>query len=277
MIDQIKELTDAIFYVMSSNMGMGDSLIDEADYLAGAAGISYDLDEDDAKDTILNAISELIRIKSSTLTEYLKYFFTEPDLIDEIFEDVVTSSMPAHRSLMFIAVHTIYEGIGGIPGGNVIKHAIQQNIYDPLGDFPVDAAKVGWAIGHIYWRYVTAPEYGPRSNGMMSVGHTVQGSKYSYEFTKEISSYHYSDRSHARLLPRGVGYTCKFRESESSVIADIYAIAVYSNTSEVIANTPDYSVTISDFEDKDIEAASHEIADWLNGHVEDAIEFGLSL
>ena len=252
MIDQIKELTDAIFYVMSSNMGMGDSLID-------------------------NAISELIRIKSSTLTEYLKYFFTEPDLIDEIFEDVVTSSMPAHRSLMFIAVHTIYEGIGGIPGGNVIKHAIQQNIYDPLGDFPVDAAKVGWAIGHIYWRYVTAPEYGPRSNGMMSVGHTVQGSKYSYEFTKEISSYHYSDRSHARLLPRGVGYTCKFRESESSVIADIYAIAVYSNTSEVIANTPDYSVTISDFEDKDIEAASHEIADWLNGHVEDAIEFGLSL
>lgn len=275
MIDRAKSLSASIGYVILSNMSMGDSIWDEAEYLAQQAGISYGTYEDeDPIELCHRAINALVHMKSSELTSYLKYYFTEPEMVKDIFDYIVCSWGLTYRSPMYIAVHCIYENIGNIPGGNVVRKAIQENIYDPLEDFAIDAAKVGRAIGEVYWQHISAPEYGPASNSGSTTGHVTQHDEYSYEFSKEISNYYFRDRCSGPQCPRGVGFTCKFRESGPDVIADIYIIAVYSSNGEMISDTPAYSVIISSFDFSDIIAAAKQIADYFNNNVEEAIEFG---
>lgn len=276
MIDRVKSLSDAIMYVITSSIDMGDSLWDEAEYLAQHAGISYGTyDDEDPAELLRKAITTLVRIKSSELTSYLKYYFTEPDMTGDIFDNIVSSWGLTYRSPMYIAIHDIYENIGNIPGGNVVRKAIQENVYTPLEDFAIDAAKVGKAIGELYWRYISAPAYGPISNGGSATGHIIHYDEYTYEFSKEISNYYFRDRCSGPQCPRGVGFTCKFRESGPDVVADIYIIAVYSSNGEMISDTPAHSVVISSFKDSDITVAARQIADYFNDNVEEAIEFGI--
>jgi hypothetical protein len=277
MIDKVQMLADAIKYLILDTLSMGDSLWDEAEYLAQCAGIPYtDYLHEDTEDLLDRAIKALIQSHSSELPTYLNYYFTEPDTVDEIFEQIVSSLSPTSRSQLFIAIHDIYENIGSIPGGNVVRKSIQQNIYGPLGDYDTEAIKVGKAIGQIYWKYITASEYGVISNSGSTTGYVLHDSEYAYEFSKEISDYYFRDRCITGNCPRGVGFVCRFRGSGADVIADIFTTAIFSRTEEVVSDAPVFSITISDF-DYSVDNAAQQIAEYFSDNVDEAINFGINL
>jgi len=278
MADYVMTLEDAAFYLICSSMDMGDSLRDEAEYLADKAGIAYDTNLDTDEEILKSALDKLVAMRSSELCEYLKYYFTDEFSVDNIFDDIVRSKGHLYDSDTYLAVKTIYADIGGIPGGHVIQDAIQTNILEPLGTYNIDAARVGSQIGHLYWQYVTAPEFGGVTNGGSVTGcredDTSDG--YVYQFYRSISNYYFRDNYPGKVIPWEVGFVCRFRESGREVIADIFNWAKLETYDEITVDIPAYSITISEFDDENIDTVSQEIGDWFNTHVNDAIEFGIA-
>lgn len=270
-------LKDAVIYIILSSLDMGDSLLDEAEYLADRAEIEYDNIIDTADDILNRALDQLISTRSAAICEYLKYYFTDEYVVDHIFDAVVRSPGHLFDSEMYTAIKTLYTDIGSFPGGRVIQLAIQDNILDPLGDYNIDASRVGSQIGHIYWRYVTRPEYGEVSNSGASTGHRENIDGYVYQFSKDISSYYFKDDFPGQIIPWCVGFICRFREAERDVIADIFAFARRGPDDEVVESLPAYSITISEFDDTALDQASQIIADYFNDGVEYAIDFGITM
>lgn len=269
-------LKEAILYIILSNQDMGDSLLDEAEYLADQAGIEYDNLLESDEEILDRALDKLIASRSSDICEYLKYYFTDEYIVEHIFDEIVHSRGHLFDSEMYIAVKTLYTDIGRFPGGHVIQLAIQNNILNPLGTYDIEAARVGSQIGHLYWRYVTRIEYGGVGNGGGAEGCSENDDGYVYQFHKTISNYYFKDRFPGKVIPWEVGFVCRFRGAGRDVIADIFVFAKRETNDEVYADQPSYSITISDFDEMALDRAAHEIADWLNDNVEYAIEFGIN-
>jgi len=275
MADSSMSLEDAIFYLISNSLDMGDSLRDEAEYLADQAGIEYDTTIDTDTDILNGALSKLVTTRSSALCEYLKYYFDDELYVEHIFDAIIGSWELTESSTIYVVVKIIYSDISAFPGGRVVQDAIQRNILDPLGTYDIDAAKVGKRIGHLYWMLVDRPEYGDVSNSASALGHLVSDGIYSYQFSKDISSYYFQDRYPGQDCPWEVGFICKFRGEGRNVVADIFAYTKIDSQNIIIADEPSLSVIISDFDDASISAATRQIADWYNTHIEDAIDFGI--
>ena len=268
-------LEDAIFYLISNSMDMGDSLRDEAEYLAQTAGIEYDTTIETDSEILNKALTKLVSTRSSDLCEYLKHYFDDEYSVEQIFNAIVDSWELIEDSIIYMVVKIIYADIGAFPGGRVVQNAIQTNILDPLGAYDIDAAKVGKRIGRVYWMLVDRPEYGDVSNSADAVGHLVSDGTYSYQFSKDISNYYFQDRFPGQDCPWDVGFICKFRGEGRNVIADIFAFTRIDSQNTIVSNSPVCSIVISDFDDASISTATRQIADWYNTHVDDAIDFGI--
>ena len=276
MPDSSMSLEDAVISLIFNSVDMGGSLQDDAEYLAQAAGINYDINIEPAEDVLTMALTKLVTTRSSELCEYLKNYFDDEYSIEQIFDAIISSWELTGSSEIYVAVKVIYADISMFPGGRIVQNAIQTNILDPLGAYDIDAAKVGKHIGNLYWMLIDRPEYGEVSNSGDTLGHYIFDKTYSYQFSKDISSYYFHDRCPNTHCPWNVGFVCKFRGEGRNVVADIFAYVTLDSQNTIISDTPVYSVIISDFDEASISAATRQIADWYNTHVDDAIDFGLS-
>lgn len=268
-------LINAIFYLIQTCRSLGDDDIEgTASFLAEESGIDYDEFEDDVDDTIMSALDILIDERSATIPEFLNYSFTDEYLLDFIIDDF------AEDNKMQDNLQIIYNALGNFPGGNQVKANLKTNVFDFVDTYALDAAKVGYAIGHEYWKYVTNPVYGVKSNDVFTVGHVITEGKYAYSFAKDISSYYYRDAyldvSH---LPGSVGYEFRFREDGDDVVVDIYPFATnleptnsYGTTYTYADKPVDY-IVISDFSADSISATAQTIAQWLDEYAMDAISY----
>ena len=278
------KLVSALAYVIRSTMDMGDYLVDIVEGLADLGGI--ELPDDYNTDRMFKSVlNQLVDQKSVAIPDSIIYDFTEyPEMM---LEEISTSSPSGKKSKLYKAINTIYNEIGAFPGGDSVKKAIEENIFNSAL-VEGNAAEIGYAIGHIYWKYITRPEYGNRSNTASAVGVSVGArddkvinGKYKYAFVQDISSYFYSDlRKKNPGMPSDTGYMVKFYNEGADVYADFFNMyAVPSSVRSVLTwdvgkkvlNT----IKINGTDESAIESASREIADWFNTHVEDAIESAL--
>lgn len=273
-------LVSALCDVINSTLDMGDWLEDVVEGYADLGGI--DLPEEyDADEMLKSVLTELVNERSAAIPDSIVYNFT--DYSDMMLEEISTRKPSGKNSKLYKAIETIYSQIGEFPGGDKVKKAIETTIFSsPL--IEGDAAEIGYAIGCIYWRYITSPEYGTRSNTASAVGVSigcrdaaVLNGKYKYAFAQDISNYYYRDlRSQNPNMPSGTGYMVKFYNDGSDVYGDFFNLyTVPSSTKGVvtwdIGTTVLHTIKVAGSDDAAIESAAREIAEWYDAHVEDAI------
>lgn len=274
-------LVAALREVIHSTLDMGDYLEDTVEAYADLGGI--ELPEDYDPDEMLNTVlTELVNKRSAAIPDSIVYNFTE--FSDMLLEEISTSRPSGKQSKLYKAIATIYSQIGEFPGGDKVKKAIEDTIFNsPL--IEGDAAEIGYAIGSIYWKYITSPKYGVRSNTASAVGVSIGcrdaeviNGKYKYAFAQEISSYYYRDLRGANPdMPSGTGYMVKFYNDGSDVYGDFFNLyTVSSSTKGVvtwdIGTTVLHTIKVAGSDDATIEAAAKEIAEWYDSHVDEAIE-----
>jgi hypothetical protein len=277
-------LVSAIIKVIWSCFGMGDSYSDIVEGLADLGNIDLPEDDYDEDKMLKSILNQLVAQRSSAIPEFIIYNFTEyPDML---LEEISTDSPSGKDSKLYKAIKTIYNRIGEFPGGDAVKSAIKENIFNSdliMGN----AAEIGYAIGSVYWKYIKSKEYGVRSNTACAIGVSMGcrdaiGGKYKYAFMQDISSYFYSDlRKQNPQMPSDTGYMLKFYNDRQAVCADVFNLyTVPSSTSGVvtwdIGNNIIHTFTFTEFDDAGIDTAAHEIADWYDSHVQDAIDAALN-
>ena len=278
------QLATALYEVLTYPLGMGDSITEIIEGLAFEGNI--DLPEDyDADKMLKSVLKKLAAQRSGVIPEYLEYNFTED--VDSLLYHISTQSPSGTKSKLYKYIKLIYNRIGEFPGGDKIKSLIEENIFN--SDLVKDnAAEVGAAIGDIYWRYIRSKEYGLRSNFASAVGCSVGcrravGGKYKYAFVQNISSYYYSDlRDEHPEMPLDTGYMIKFYKEGNAVCADVFnQYSVYPTPSSnyvewQVSDQVIYTFTFTEFDEQGIDNAAHEIAAWLDNHVQDAIDAALA-
>lgn len=275
------KLVDAIVKVTLSTLDMGTYVEDIVEAYAQLGNI--ELPEDYDADEMLNSVlTQLVAQRSEVIPETLIYTFDEIEFVDMLLEEISTSKPSGKASKLYKAIQTIYNRIGEFPGGDTVKTAIENNIFN--SDLVQDnAGEVGYAIGNLYWEYIKSKEYGVRSGTASAIGvsngcRAAIGGKYKFAFMQDISSYYYKDLyMNNTNMPSATGYMVKFYKEGQAVCADVFNLyQVPSGTSGVV--TWDISdqvldtFTITDFDDVGIDNSAHEIADWYDSHVQDAID-----
>lgn len=273
------KLVAALALVFLSTLDMGDSVDDLVEGLAFNADIELpeDYDEDDMLNSVL---TQLVSQRSATIPDALSYTFTE--FADMLLEDISIHKPSGKDSKLYKAIKVIYDRMGEFPNGDAVKSAIEDNIFssDLVKD---DVAEIGYAIGNLYWRYIKSKEYGVRSNTASAVGVSIGcrdaiGGKYKFAFMQDISSYYYKDLyMNNKGMPSDTGYMLKFYKDGQAVCADVFNLyQISSGTSGVvtwdIGNQVLDTFTFTEFDDASIDNAAHEIADWYDSHVQDAID-----
>ena len=267
-------LVNAIFYLIQTCRSLEDDIEETASFLAEEARIDYDEFEDDVDATISEALDILINDRAAVLPEFLNYYFTEDYLLDFIIEDLAANDQMENN------LQIIYNALGNFPGGNQVKSNIKTNVFDFIDTYALDAAKVGYEIGHEYWKYITNPVYGVRTNDVFAVGHMITDGKYVYSFGQDISNYYYRDAYlDVQHLPQFVGYEFRFREDGDDVVVDIYPFAINleptnsHGTTYTYADKPIDYIVISDFSADAISTTAQTIAQWLDEYAMDAISY----
>ena len=269
-------LSDAIFQVLTADAGFDFSLTELAEDLAENAGINFDDLDDDFDDEALvhEALDILVDQKSPYITDLLMYSFTEEDLVDGILNEI---SRPGGTD-MEEALKIVYDNLPKFPNGAEVLDAMLENVYDNISSSTVDTERVGYLIGHEYWKYITNPKYGTKTNDVATVGHRVSEGAYVYSFQKDISSYYYQDDFTGKL-PATVGYEVKFREAGDHIAADFYPFYTSAAKSNVlqyyVSDIPSWGISIADFSDAGITDASKSIAEWLDANADDVIDWGI--
>lgn len=275
------KLVSALDYLLRCTIDFDNFLEDIVEGLAFAADIELpeEYDEDKMLKTVLN---QLVEQRSEVIPSDIIYIFTE--FSEMLLEEISTSRPSGKNSKLYKVITTIYNQIGEFPGGDAVKKAIEDNIFS--SDLVEgNAAEIGSAIGHIYWKYITRKEYGVRSNTASATGTSIGcrdddviNGKYKYAFVQDISSYYYEDtRKLHPNMPGDTGFMFKFYNEGADVYADVFNVfTVPSNVKGVV--TWDIGTTILDTikingtDEAAIESASREIANWYNTHVDEAIE-----
>lgn len=276
------DLVDALCVVIYSTLDMGDYLEDVVGTYAQLGGIELP-DDYDADVMLIKVLTELVNQHSEIIPEGIIYNFTEYS--DMLLDEIAMSRPSGKQSNLYKSINTIYSQIGKFPGGDSVKRAIEENIFSsPLVEGV--AAEIGYAIGQIYWRYINRPEYGVRSNNASAIGvsngcrspKAING-KYKFAFMQDISSYYYEDLMVQNHMPPFTGYMVKFYDDGSDVYADFFNLFVVSSTGGVanwdIGTTVLHTIKINGSDDAAIESAAHEIADWYDDHVDEAIDAAL--
>ena len=130
-VDFISNIVDALVYLWTFNLGMGDSISEIAEFTAQDAGIFYDpyLDEDEEgyqepMDTIHDAFQVMADKHSSKVTETLMYLFTEPGLIEDVLDELDGK----YAQEMIDALYAVYRYVELFPDGKKVKKALCDNI-----------------------------------------------------------------------------------------------------------------------------------------------------
>lgn len=269
-------LSDAIFQVLTADADFDFSLTELAEDLAENAGIEFDDLDDNFDEEALahDALDILVNQKSSYITDLLMYSFTEENLVDGILNEI---SRP-HGTDMEDALRVIYDNLPEFPNGAAVLDAMLENVYDNISSSIVDTERVGYLIGHEYWKYITNPKYGVKTNDVATVGSRISEGGYVYRFRKDISSYYYQDEFTGKL-PATVGYEVKFREAGDRAVADFYPFYTSAAKSNVlqyyVSDIPSWGISIADFSDAGITDASKSIAEWLDANADTIIDWGI--
>ena len=139
-IDNSTYFIEAFIYLLTFNLGMGDSISEVSDWMTWEAFHDYhyfDDYKDSLEDTWMSdwdidtkilekCVEELVKTKSKSISEALLPLFTEEDLIDDIFDHLSDS----HADEMADALEAIDSVISDFPGGEEVKEALEENILD---------------------------------------------------------------------------------------------------------------------------------------------------
>ena len=286
-------LVDSLEYLYTFNLDMGDSLEDVVEWVADEAGLNfnalyygdddYDEFEDDEysenhrwvetkdlEDIFDEALMILTSEHSSHITDTLLTLFTEPDLVDEVLDDMARSVE------MRDAIDAVYSLIEEWPNGEQVKDAIANNIFAYLDMHSLKAAEVGSQIGNQYYKYFNSPYLERFCNARVS-GERIEDPKYSYEFACSIT--------YASIRALGdiandieyVGFACKFYELDSKVLVDFYVCTERYSGDTLYSKLPVYTMEITSFNKSGITQASKQIAQWISDNIETAVNEGLEL
>ena len=275
------KLVSALVTVTLATLDMSTSVGEVVESYAQLGDIELP-EEYDEDEMLKSVLTQLVAERSDVIPETLMYTFDEIEFVDMLLEEISTSKPSGKDSKLYKAIQTIYNRIGEFPSGDTVKTAIENNIFN--SDLVQDnVGEVGYAIGNLYWRYITREEYGVRSNFASAIGvsngcRDAIGGKYKFAFMQDISNYYYEDLyMNNKGMPSATGYMVKFYKEGQAVCADVFNLyQVPSGTSGVV--TWDISdqvldtFTITEFDDAGIDNAAHEIADWYDSHVQDAID-----
>lgn len=130
-VDFISNIVDALVYLWTFNLDMGDSIRDIAEWTAQDAGIFYDayLDEDEEgyqepMDVISDSLQAMADKHSNKITDTLIYLFTEPNLVEQVLDELDGK----YAQEMVDALYAVYRYIELFPDGKKVKKALCDNV-----------------------------------------------------------------------------------------------------------------------------------------------------
>lgn len=191
----ISDLARSFTILDKSQLGMGDHHSDIVENLCCMTDTVdndvcyYELDED-ALDYLSNqAYQILIDKRDPYLREVISY------LVNDEYEnyETVKSAMYAEgvssvsKSEIYKATYTVYKFIQEYDK-KLAKH-IKEKLLDDMKQNGVASIKVGYEVGHEYFRYLDSKIFGTITNCFFTVGHAITGSD-KQEF-KELKPYSY--------------------------------------------------------------------------------------
>ena len=139
------QLVSALVKVTLSTLDMGTDVGEVVESYAMLDGIELPEEYDDYE--MLNSIlAQLVAQRSEDIPETLMYTFGEIEFVDMLLEEISISKPSGKNSKLYKAIKTIYDRIGEFPGGDAVKVAIENNIFN--SDLAQDnVGEVGYAIG----------------------------------------------------------------------------------------------------------------------------------
>ena len=138
-VDFDSGLVNAIEFLTTFNLGMGDSMSDVVEWFCWEAYHDYNHYAEDEYGNpppddymIEDSLTKLVKERNKFIPETLNYLFTEEDLIDDIIEVLEGNSYMARRDTMLEALETVYFTIDKFPKGQIAKNNLKLNILFPM-------------------------------------------------------------------------------------------------------------------------------------------------
>lgn len=275
-----KSLANALYSVIQSTLGMGESIDDIADYLAELANYEYDYDDTSMEDVCVAALTLLVKSKSSALVDFIDEYFTDDILVNMILTQC------QHDSKLVKSIKLVYSVMQSFPNRDELCTHIKTNVLNQLnidGWGVVDLLSVvdiGSAIAHTYWKYVSAEEYGKQSADKFTIGDAHSDGVYVYSFVKQISPEFTRDASldSTSYIFSNVWVSFKVRpDATSAAVIDACigghaSLDQYPEFSEVIK-----SWKVANSDKQTIDSVARDIASWLDTNVSSIINQGIAL
>ena len=197
----VSDLAKAFTLLEWSYVDMGDAFKDSVEYLCDAAGMETDIwsmnDKKDLTVELNKAHQILLNENPSLLANRLKHLLTEEgeyysnQIKDYMYSEGVSK---LSDSKMYKAVYLIYKSFKD--SDKKLAKIIKEELLDDMKQNGIASIRLGYGIGHEYYRYLDGKLFGTISNDVFTVGHAITSSDikehkeykgYSYVFHKDIN------------------------------------------------------------------------------------------
>lgn len=270
---QISNLAKAFTLLEWSYIDMGDDVEELVNCMCEAAGLkenAWDIHEENGVLNLLNKAHQIIINKNfKLLIGRLKNLLTEEgDYYSEhiknyMFRECVSK---VNDSKMYKAVNLIYKEVKEYD--KTLAKIIKIKLLDDMKNNGVASIKVGYEIGHSYFRYLDPGIFGVISNTVFTVGHAISASDikehkeykgYTYVFHKDIN----------RCGAPRISIAALFKNSDTDKVQVDIKIERhgYLNQSQTCVGTRGYILDVESFvidKNTSVEEHSKLIADKFN-------------
>lgn len=225
---QISDLAKAFTLVEWSYIDMGDDIEEVVNYMCEAAGINenaWDIHEKGGILNLLNKAHQVILNKNpGLLTNRLRHLLQEDgDYYSNQIKNYMYSEgvSKLSESKMYTAVSLIYKQFKD--DDKKLAKIIKTELLDDMKQNGVASIRVGYGVGHEYFRYLDGKLFGTVTNDYFTVGHAITTDE-KKEF-KDLKPYSYMCRKDFNgLSPRpevGMAFLFKNSTDKNKVDVDI--------------------------------------------------------
>ena len=222
-----EELAEALVYVDTDLLDMGDFYSDTVSYLCEKAKIDFDF-EANYNEQAKKAYGILIDDNPSEIISLLDILFNP----NNEYMDVLEGHLEYDKEIKPVkhptihAIRIIMEFVEYMVEKQFAKHELLQVIHQELKYFyamDLEAIQTGYAIGQTYFRYLNPDYFGVVTNSYFRVGHTcTRNEKRAIKYPGDYLYCAHAEFSQIGLSHNGFAYFIK-RNNSGEIVADIYS------------------------------------------------------
>lgn len=173
-----KEVAKALVFIDNELLDMGDFYSETVEYLCDAANIDFDYDGD-LNSQAINAYEILANKKSKSrkIISLLEYLFDEENESIDILKgrmQYYDNTEPLKHPIV-LALNTLLDYVKELTEEEIDTGRLLttiNNVIVNFSDMDLEAIRIGYLIGHEYYKYLNPEYFGVITNDYFKVGHT---------------------------------------------------------------------------------------------------------